>query len=131
MSEAIWRLLQFPMHSGSPAVDRLPFHLENKQGICFADCVAGDLNEMLGQAQQDSKYTAWLRQGLTSSCCHHEVLEVHDGSPAYKCVFYICGLCVTVFNAALPLFAPEGICHDVKCRWCSMLQVQCRASRWG
>ena len=34
--EAVWRILEFPMHGRSHAVQRLPVHLPDKQQVMFS-----------------------------------------------------------------------------------------------
>lgn len=62
VSEAVWRLMAFPMHSGSPPVTRLPFHLENDQNVCYADRMGESLQTVLERAEdKDTKFMGWLR----------------------------------------------------------------------
>lgn len=57
--EAVWRLLGYPIHYRDPPVERLPFHLEGEQTMCFKD---GDYIPDLKEKQTvaHSKFLAWM-----------------------------------------------------------------------
>ena len=57
--EAMWRMLEFPMHDRSHAVIRLPVHLPNQQQIIFEQ---GNEQEALDQAGNwGTKLLAWFK----------------------------------------------------------------------
>ena len=57
--EAIWRLLQFPIHYQDPTVERLNFHLENEQQVIFPDST--DIDRILRKpGVKQTKFTEWM-----------------------------------------------------------------------
>lgn len=66
--EAMWRLLEFPMHDRSHAVIRLPVHLPNQQQIIFE---AGHEQEALDQAAiRSTKLQAWFKLNQEDPCAN-------------------------------------------------------------
>src|SRR5258705_2688154 len=60
--EAMWRLLEFPMHNRSHAVIHLPVHLHHQQRIVYEE---GHEQEALDQATSgNTKVTAWFQLNL-------------------------------------------------------------------
>lgn len=58
--EAYWRLFEFDIHVREPAVERLPFHLENEQPVMFAD--DQNLRNVLAKANGSlSKFLGWMK----------------------------------------------------------------------
>lgn len=58
-SEAIWRILSFPIHARKPVVERLYFHLEGEQTVYFDDTTI--IEERLQTTSvTDSMFLSWL-----------------------------------------------------------------------
>nr|XP_040256329.2 uncharacterized protein LOC120974039 [Aegilops tauschii subsp. strangulata] len=58
-SEACWRIFQFDLHYRDPAVERLPFHLENEQQVIFPDST--DLDKIVTrEGSKSTKFTQWM-----------------------------------------------------------------------
>ncbi|KAM3367371.1 hypothetical protein ACQJBY_016147 [Aegilops geniculata] len=58
-SEACWRIFQFDLHYRDPAVERLPFHLENEQQVIFPDST--DLDKIVKrEGSKSTKFTQWM-----------------------------------------------------------------------
>lgn len=89
--EAMWRLLEFPMHDRSHAVIRLPVHLPNLQQIVFEE---GNEKEALDQAAvRSTKLLAWFKlnqqdpyanQYLYTEIPHHYTFDYVETSTAYN-----------------------------------------------
>ncbi|KAK7301999.1 hypothetical protein RJT34_12876 [Clitoria ternatea] len=57
--EACWRIFSFPIHSRTPAVERLYFHLPNEQSVYFNDYE--DIDSLLSRPTvKDSMFTSWM-----------------------------------------------------------------------
>lgn len=58
-SEAVWRIFAFDVHFRNPAVERLPFHLENKQACTYNE--SEDLQNVELRAKfRPTKFLAWF-----------------------------------------------------------------------
>jgi Helitron helicase-like domain at N-terminus len=67
--EAMWRLLESPMHDRSHAVIRLPVHLHQQQRITFE---VGNEQEAINQAQTGTtKLTAWFKLNRDDPTANH------------------------------------------------------------
>lgn len=56
--EAMWRLLELPLHDRSHSVIRLPVHLPNQQCIVFE--AGNEENALENAATGHTKLTAWF-----------------------------------------------------------------------
>ncbi|KAF7835661.1 ATP-dependent DNA helicase pif1 [Senna tora] len=57
--EVAWRIFGFDINFREPAVERLPFHLPNRQGIVFPD--DDPIDDVVGNASlKQTKFLAWL-----------------------------------------------------------------------
>ena len=58
-SEACWRIFQFDLQYRDPAVERLPFHLENEQQVIFPDST--DLDKIVTrEGSKSTKFIQWM-----------------------------------------------------------------------
>lgn len=57
--EAVWRTMSYEIHYRFPAVQRLPFHLPNEQGVIFDDddCIEDVLDR---PTAKESMFLAWM-----------------------------------------------------------------------
>ena len=72
--EAVWRLLEFPLHDKSHSIVRLAVHLQNMRLVYFSE--GDELDALDRAATKDTTLTAWFK--LNRDCSDARVYLYHD-----------------------------------------------------
>jgi ATP-dependent DNA helicase PIF1 len=67
--EAMWRILEYPLHDSSHTVCRLAVHLENRQSVSFE--LGKEEDAIQKAALKDTQLTAWFKLNQTDFSSKH------------------------------------------------------------